>query len=61
MITIIKYKNQYSSAIGAFKYHHIIQYKIDGYKYDLDMTDEGMIYLISILKKSGNDVKFIDK
>lgn len=61
MITITKYKSQYESVLGVYKYWHLIQYIENGYKYDLNMTDEGMMYLISALEKAGNKVTYIVK
>lgn len=61
-ITITKYKNQKESVIGAWKYRHNIQYKENGYKYDCNMTDEGMMYLIEALTKgNNNEITFIEK
>lgn len=60
-ITITKFPKHRTSTIGAWKYWHLIQYKEDGYKYDLTMTDEGMMYLIKALEATGNTVNFIVK
>jgi len=59
MITITKYPEQKEGVLGAWKYWHLIQYKEEGHKYDCNMTDEGMIYLISALEKAGNKVTYI--
>jgi hypothetical protein len=61
MIKITKYKNHKESTIGAYKYWHLIQYKENGYHYDCDMTNEGMMHLIDALKKAGNEIIFIEK
>lgn len=61
MITITKYSKHKDVVLGAFKYWHLIQYHENGYKYDCNMTDEGMMYLISALRKAGNEVNFIEQ
>lgn len=57
-ITITKYPNHKTGVFGAWKYWHLIQFQEDGYKYDLDMTDEGRMKLIESLRKAGNNVEF---
>jgi len=61
MITITKYPKHKDSVLGAYKYWHRIQYSENGYKYDCNMTDEGMMYLIDALRKAGNEVIFTEK
>lgn len=61
MITITKYPKHKEGVMGAWKYWHLIQFKEDGYKYDCNMTEEGMAYLINALEKAGNVVKTAEK
>lgn len=60
-MTITKYVNHKDSVFGAHKYWHLIQYSENRYKYDCNMTDEGMMYLIKALEMAGNTVAFIEK
>ena len=60
-ITITKYPKHKDSVLNAFKYWHLIQYEQNGYKYDCNMTDEGMMYLIHALKLAGNNVSYTEK
>jgi hypothetical protein len=60
-INIIKFKEHKDSVLGAYKYWHLIQYTEGGYKYDCNMTDEGMMYLVEALQLAGNTVNYTIK
>lgn len=61
-ITITKYSTMKDEVLGAWKYWHLIQFSENGYKYDLNMTDEGCMYLIQALERSSeNEIVFIKK
>jgi hypothetical protein len=52
-ITIIRYTDQKEGVMGAWKYWHLIQFKENGYKYDLNATNECTMQLFEIFKKAG--------
>ena len=44
------------ATMGAWIYTHYMQFQEDGWNYDLKATDEGLGYLLSILKSGGCEI-----
>lgn len=58
-IIITRYKKESSgSTFGAYLYHYGVNFN-GNWNYDCDMTEEGMAYMISALKK-GNEVEYVE-